>query len=126
MWSDKYNYYNIQSDNEYSKKVETERVLNIFLKTGLFIKENHQTLSNSENFPWVDIILVETKDGNFASSEKKIPFVNLIAIVCSKGQNIDQDIYLKTFSQVARELNWRVYLEEDDSENQNIEIEYPK
>ena len=72
MWSNKYNYYNIKSDREHPKKIETETVMNVLLQTGNFVQKNHQTLINADHFPWADITLVETKDGNFASSTNKI------------------------------------------------------
>ena len=122
MWSDRYNYYNIQSDESYTEKVETEIILQLFLKSGHFLRKDHQTLVNAENFPWLEIVLVETKDGSFFTSEKKLPYINLIAVVCAKSPNIDQQIYLKTFLEIAEELNWKLYLEEDDEGNENIEI----
>ncbi len=122
MWSDRYNYYNIQSDAGYTKKVERETLLQILLKSGHFLQKDHQTLVNAENFPWLEMVLVETKDGSFATSEKKLPHVNLIAVVCTKLATIDQGVYLKAFLKIAEELNWKLYLEEDDEGNENIEI----
>lgn len=124
MWSDRYNYYNIKSDREHTKKTEADSVMSLLLQTGNFVRKNHQTLSNADHFQWVDITLVETKDGNFASSTNKTDFINLIAIVCAKGKNIDQQLYIKTFLKVAEKLNWRLYLEADDEGNENIEISY--
>lgn len=124
MWSDRYNYYNIQSDQFYTHKVETKLVCDILLKTNCFIQKDHQTFSNADNFPWAHIVLVETEDGNFATSDTEIKFVTLIAIVCSKGQNTDQTIYLNILSKIAKALNWKLYLEADDDENENIEINY--
>lgn len=122
MWSDRYNYYNIQSDESYTGKVQTEIVLQLFLKSGNFLLKDHQTLGNADHFPWVEIVLVETKDGSFATSEKKLPYTNLIAVVCTKSANTDQQVYLKSFLAIAEELNWKLYLEEDDEGNENIEI----
>ena len=122
MWSDRYNYYNIQSDESYTDKVETEIVLQLFLKSGHFLQKDHQTLVNADNFPWVEIVLVETKDGNFFTSEQKLACINLIAVVCAKSPHIDQQVYLRTFLEIAEKLNWKLYLEEDDEGNENIEI----
>lgn len=124
MWSDRYNYYNIKSDQEHTQKLATKNVIDTLLQTGNFVKTNHQTLSNADHFPWVNITLVEAKDGNFVSSAKKTHFINLIAIVCAKGKNIDQQLYIKTFLKVAEKLNWRLYLEADDKGNENIEISH--
>lgn len=124
MWSDRYNYYNIQSDESYSQEAATEKVMDLFLQHGLFNLKNHQMLSNTDKIPWAEIILVKTTDGNYASSAAKLPFINLIAIVCRKGEHTDQQIYIKTFLEVAEELNWKLYLEEDDDGNENIEIKH--
>nr|WP_276899218.1 hypothetical protein [Pedobacter kyonggii] len=124
MWSDRYNYYNIQSDLEHPQELAIKSVMDALLQTGNFVQKNHQTLSNASHFPWVDITLVEAKDGNFASSTKKTDFINLIAIVCAKGKNIDQQLYIKTFLIVAEKLNWKLYLEADDNGNEDMEISH--
>ena len=122
MWSDRYNYYNIQFDEHFSQKLDKSVVVNCLLGTKLFKQTNHQAFANTDKFPWVEMVLVETNDGNFASSETENQFVTLVAIVCSKGQNINQQIYIGTFKQIANKLNWKLYLEEDDDGNENIEI----
>lgn len=68
------------------------------------------------------MILVKTKDGNFAASANKIPYTNLVAIVCSKGQEHDDKMYVDTFLKIAKTLNWKLYLEEDDDGNEDIEV----
>ena len=122
MWSDRYNYYNIQSDEGYTKKVATEIVLELLLNTGDLLQKDHQTLSNAEHFPWMEMVLVQTKDGSFVTSEKKLPYTNLIAVVCTKSPDTDQQVYVKTFLKIAENLNWKLYLEEDDDGNKNLEI----
>ena len=122
MWSDRYNYYNIQSDPSFTQKVETNIAIDVLVNTNCFKQKNHQTFSNADSFPWVDICLVETADGNYASSDEANDWITLIAIVCSKGDNIDQAIYINIFSEIARRLNWKLYLEADDNGNENIEI----
>ncbi|MFB9075941.1 hypothetical protein ACFFLS_13490 [Flavobacterium procerum] len=124
MWSDRYNYYNIQSDLSFSKRIDTKEVVNILLESRCFRQKGNQIFSNVEDFPWLDLVLVETRNGNFSSTDKEIPFVNLIAIVCSKGKNIDQSVYIKTFLKIAKALEWKLYLEEDDDDNENVEITF--
>jgi|SRR6478735_6936432 len=122
MWSDRYNYYNIQYDEKFGQRLSKSTVVDALLDTKLFIQTSHQTFKNSDEFPWVDIILVETYDGNFAGSKEENQFVTLVAIVCSKGQNVDQQVYINTFKQIANKLKWKLYLEEDDDENENVEL----
>jgi hypothetical protein len=122
MMSDRYNYYNIQFDRHFSQKLDKSIVVSYIVETELFKQKNHQSFINSENFMWVDILLVETYDGNFASYDTENQFVTLIAIVCSKGKDTDQQIYLDTFKQIANKLNWKLYLVQDDDGNENIEL----
>ncbi len=35
---------------------------------------------------------------------------------------IDQQIYIGTFKHIANRLNWKLYLEEDDEGNENLEL----
>ncbi len=122
MWSNIYNYYNIQFDEKFSQKLSKAIVVNCVLETGLFNQINHQSFRNSNNFPWVDIILVETYDGNYAASDIENQFVNLVAIVSSKNPDLDQQIYIDTFKQIANKLNWKLYLETDGEGNENIVV----
>lgn len=122
MWSDRYNYYNIKFDEQFGQKLGKSFVVNCLLETKFFKQTNHQTFTNSKEFPWIDIVLVETYDGNFAASDKENQFVTLVAIVCSKREDIDQQIYIDTFKQIANRLNWKLYLEEDDDGNENIKL----
>ena len=61
MWSDRYNYYNIKSDQQHTQKLATKRVMDTLLQTENFEQKNHQTLSNASHFPWVDITLMEAR-----------------------------------------------------------------
>jgi hypothetical protein len=122
MLSDKYNYYNIQSDKYFAEKADIEKVVSILLKTDCFIQKTHQSFTNADTFPWADIIIVETSDGSFTATDKPFPQANLIAIVCSNAEEIDQSVYKSVFLSIAEKLNWKLYLEADDNGNENIEI----
>lgn len=122
MWSDRYNYYNIQSDEHFSQRLTKSAIVNCLLETNLFKQANHQSFTNSDKFPWANIVLIETYDGNYTLSDKEIEFVTLLAIVCLKGEDIDQQIYIEAFKKIANQLNWKLYLEEDEDGNQNIEL----
>lgn len=122
MWSDRYNYYNIQFDESFSQKLDKALVIDCLKETGQFKQTSHQSFTNTDRFPWVDVSLVETYDGNYSSSDNEIQYVTLIAIVCSKGPDIDQQVYVDAFRHIANKLNWQVYLEEDDDGNENIKL----
>lgn len=80
MWSNIYNYYNIQFDEIFSQKLSKLIIINCLLETGLFNQINHQSFTNSNNFPWVDIIPVETYDGNYVASDLENQFVNWLQL----------------------------------------------
>ena len=122
MWSDRYNYYQIKSDIAYSKNMHPVAAINLFLQTGHFVKTKNNELKNASHFPWINVALVNSKNGNFNDKETDFLTINLIAIVCAKGQEIDQGIYLSPLMQIARALNWKLYLEEDDEGNTEIEF----
>ncbi|WP_156131451.1 hypothetical protein [Pedobacter kyungheensis] len=94
----------------------------MFLQTGYFVKTKNNELKNASHFPWINVALVNSKNGNFNDKETDFLTINLIAIVCAKGQEIDQGIYLSPLMQIARALNWKLYLEEDDEGNTEIEF----
>jgi len=122
MWRDIYNYYKIQFDEKFGQRLDKLTVVNALSETNLFKQTNHQTFTNSDEFPWVDIVLAETYNGDFASSEKENQFVSLVAIVCSKGQDVNQQVYIDAFRQIANKLKWKLYLEKDDDGNENVEL----
>lgn len=122
MWSDKYNYYNIQSDKFFSQKTNVEKIVSIVLQTNCFIQKTHQSFTNAETFPWTDITIVETSSGSFAATDRPFRDANLIAIVCSKAKEIDQSVYKNVFLSIAEKLNWKLFLEADDNGNETIEI----
>lgn len=93
-------------------------------KTGVFIKERPTTFSNVDLFPWIDISIVRTENGNFCAVDEEEPeLANLIAVVTSK--RTDQQIYLVVLTKIAEELNWELILEEDEDGNEEVVIWSP-
>lgn len=117
-----YNYYEIKYDTSFSQKIERVKVVKAILNTGMFKQKNHQTFANKKSFPWVSILIVETKDGNFAGSDHVNEFVTLIAIVCTDECYVEQEKYIPTFIQIAHQLNWKLYLTRDNDGNEDVEI----
>jgi hypothetical protein len=68
------------------------------------------------------LVLAETKSGEYTTSKQRLHYVNLIAIVCSKGAAIDQAVYVDCFLNLAKSLQWKLYLEDDDEGNEDILI----
>ena len=122
MWSNRYNYYNIQSDLEFSQPVEYENVVRLLSDTNRFVQRNYRTFENCENFLWLNVTITMTEKGNFGTTEKESNHVNLISVVCLKGNDIEQSVYTAVLLNIAEKLNWKLFLEEDDFGNENIEI----
>ena len=120
MWSNQYLYYNIYSDDSFSEEKETTEIIKILLHTNCLKQVDHQTFSNTETFPWINIAFFKTTNGNYASSDRTFEKANLITIVCSKNDN--KEIYANLLLQIANELHWNLVLEEDDLGNENIVI----
>ena len=122
MYSDRYRYCNIQSDGLFTQEVPRETLVALLLATGCFVQKGPQEFSNKLSFPWVDVVLVKTVDGNYALEAAPIPFVNLIAIVGSKSGDVDSRLYTDVLKALAGKLDWKLYLEEDEEGNENVEI----
>jgi hypothetical protein len=121
MWSDRYNYYNIQYDLNFSGELSNEIIIKAIIDSGHFEQVDHQTFRNKMEFPWANISVHKTDSGNYSSSDIIEDNINLIAIVCGKN-NGDDKLLKDTFLKIAKKLNWKLYLEEDDNENENVEI----
>ncbi|MDO5105627.1 hypothetical protein [Capnocytophaga sp.] len=113
-----YSYYYIQSDENFSKKIERTQLVDFLQSVKELQQKDHQTFQNSTDFQWFDMILTETKDGNFASSDTPIGWVRLIAVVCD--ENANQNAYIQLFRKIADHFGWQLYKENDDRENELI------
>ena len=121
MYSDQYYYYFIQADDNHSQTLDILTVTNCLLATGLFKQTDHQTFRNSENFAWVNITLAKAINHKFSlSAENELTHINLISIIGSKIE--PESIYIQTFKNIAKQLNWRLYYEYDDDGVENIKI----
>ena len=72
MWSNLYNYYNIQSDDLFSEKIEKAKVVDVLLRTSCFQKIDNQLFTNSNNFHWIRLSIHLTEDGNYASNNEDL------------------------------------------------------
>ncbi len=118
MVSHLYQYYTLQSDEAFSQKAAIETVTEILLQTHCLTQTGHQSFVNTSDFPWLVLSAHFTPDGNFASTEKPFSYVNLISIVCSK--NVDQSVYTRVLLKIAKQLNWRLVLEQDEDGNEDV------
>lgn len=113
-----YCYYNIQSDRHFSKKIKRESLIAFLQTIAELQQQSHQTFKNKSDFQWLEMILVQTKDGNYALSEGPNGWVTLIAVVCN--ENANQNAYIEVFRKIADYLGWQVYQEDNDGENRLI------
>lgn len=114
-----YCYYNIQSDENFSKKIKRESLITFLQEINELQQQDHQTFKNKYGFPWLKMILIETNNGNYAPSVIPNEWVTLVAIVCSEDN--DQNVYIKLFKKIADFLDWKIYLEDDDKGNELVE-----
>ena len=103
-----YQYYHIQSD-DFSKKVKRTLLIDFLKSIDELQQQNHQTFKNKNKYQWRKMILVETDNGNYTSSDTPNEWVTLIAIVCD--ENANQDEYMQTFKKIADFLGWNIYQE---------------
>jgi hypothetical protein len=96
MFSNEYRYYAIHGNN-FSEKIQYKNIVGIIIKQNCFIQTGNQTFKNNNNFPWIDMSIFYTQNGNYSVNNKKLIEVNLITIITSK--EIDQKIYIIKNSQ---------------------------
>lgn len=126
MWSNLYFYFNIQEDRFVYQYLSIETVTKVLLNTGCLEQTALQTFKNKEDFPWIEVSIANSANGNFAITTEQIEIVNLISIVCSKKDTNNEEIYKDLLLKIAYQLNWKLFLEEDDKGNEQLEIYYPK
>jgi len=108
MYSHLYEYFNICSDENYLIEKPTNEIKKALEETGVLIKSKNNCYSNSEKFPWINITLVKTLNGNYSESISAIPFSNLLTIVISKNE--DNHAYLKLLKDISHRLGWKLFL----------------
>jgi hypothetical protein len=126
MWSDTYWYFNIQKDKSEYQLLDIKKITDVLLSTGCLKQVNKQTFKNKENFPWIDIVISNSINGNFSINSEQINEINLISIVCTKKDNNYDEPYKDLLLKIAFQLNWKLFLEEDDKGHQQLEINYPE
>ncbi|TWF42917.1 hypothetical protein FHW36_102679 [Chitinophaga polysaccharea] len=121
MWSYLYWYYEIRGNATYNQKILTSEVLNVLENTGKLCRTAHQQFSNLENFPWINIVAVHSKDGNYGRDEDfNSEWVNLIAVVGSKSNPENEALYVTLLTQIAENIHWELILAGGDDHNENI------
>jgi hypothetical protein len=122
MWSDVYWYFNIQKDKWIYQPLAIEPVIELLLKTDCLEQISQQKFKNKNSFPWMELILANSNNGNFSTSSESISYINLISIVCSKENSIDEQKYKDLLLKIAYQLHWKLFLEEeDDYGNEGLE-----
>jgi hypothetical protein len=122
MWSDIYWYFNIQKDKWIYQPLPIETVTEVLLKTNCLEQTSQQIFKSKSPFPCMQLILANSNNGNFATSSESISYINLIAIVCSKQNSIDEKKYKDLLLKIAYQLHWKLFLEEDDHGNEDLEV----
>lgn len=122
MWSNIYAYFNIQKDKKNYQPLSIEVVIELLLKTDCLEQTSQQKFKNKASFPWIELTLANSNNGNFATHSETISYINLISIVCSKTNNHDEEKYKDLLLKIAYQLDWKLFLEADDDGNEMLEI----
>ncbi len=117
MWSDIYWYFNLQKDKGIYQPLDIKIATSVLLKTGCLEQVSPQKFKNKSAFPWMELILTHSKDGNFSATSEIINHITLISIVCSKKNSKDEEKYKDLLVKIAYQLDWKLFLEEDDYGN---------
>jgi len=124
MWSNLYVYYNLRSDERYQQFQPVEEIVQILKGTGVLEAQSSMIFGNVSNFPWLNIGIAQTTDGNYSiAQDANYDSGNLLTVVTSRQH--DQQIYKDLLIGIARKLQWEVILEEDDHENEDVIIFSP-
>jgi len=115
MWSPFYWYYEIRYDEAYSQKLPTRVVLEVLEDIPVLQKKDNQAFCNQEGFPWIDILAVNSDNGNYGRPESfNSESVNLIAVVGSKSAPENEALYMALLTEIAEKINWELISEEGD------------
>jgi len=119
MWSNLYCYYNLY-DYNFSTEYNYKIIVKTILENECFEQKSQNSFGNKNGYQWIDISIGYTKDGNYHIDNKKINKINILPITTLKKD--DQSIHIKHLLRIANKLNWKLFLEQDDLGNENIEI----
>ncbi len=119
MWSNKYFYFNIQKNSSEWEYLDTKKVQEIFLKINHLEQINECEFRNNAEFPFIDITLANAINGDFSTTLELPKEINLISVVCSKN-DLYENQYRNLLLKIASELNWKLFLEEDEEGNEQI------
>ncbi len=123
MWSPDYKYYQIRKDHKRSEWVSTERVAAMINGLCDFEKEGILIYKTKKNLPWISVTLIDSKDGNYAiGADTNFEKINLIEVITSRKPETNEGWYLAFMRYVAAELNWRVILESNGEEGEELLI----
>jgi len=123
MWSPYHYLYKIRKDKLYSGSIKTSELKKILNSFDEIISTGELYFRNKEQFPVISMLIVNSKNGNFAIKDDKTTFekINLIEIETSKKED-QKGWYLKFMIKIAARLNWELILSEDDHENEEVLI----
>lgn len=104
-----YQYYEIKKDENYSEYISLEAVETFFKDSNDFFLSSNFVYQTKGECPWMNISLVQTKDGIFdIDVNSKIKTINMIEIITSKIDKKSKDWYQKIINKVTNEFHWKI------------------
>ncbi len=82
MWSDKYYYFEIRSDDAYRQTTGAAELLKYLIKDLHFIADGVDGVEGNSDQPWMKLSLVVASiNGNFSTQKSCPEQINLISVV---------------------------------------------
>jgi len=121
MWSPLYWYFELRSDDTYSRQLPTDLVLKVLEGTGVLLRKEKQLFYNVEGFPWIDVSAINSRNGcygNFQDFNSEL--VNLIAVIGSKSDPSYESLYIDLLMGIAEKLNWELIKEGEGDDGEDL------
>jgi hypothetical protein len=120
MWSNKYYYLNICSDEKLSSSYDTQKIKKLLISLDKFKQTSDFIFSNNPDFPFTTITLLKAKNiDSWSDRDVNKNDTNLISIVCTKDNDENFNCLKNVFIEIAKTLNWKLIDEQTDNGIEN-------
>jgi hypothetical protein len=120
MWSDRYYYLNIVPDLALSSGHSTEDLIAFLRKQKELVQVSDFKFRNSSDFSiFVDIQLLKANSyDSWSDKDVSHEITNMIAVVCSKGDQGKYELAKNVLIRIAAYLGWQLI---DERTNEGVE-----
>ncbi|HWJ27648.1 MAG TPA: hypothetical protein VNS32_13970 [Flavisolibacter sp.] len=127
MWSEQYHYINIYHDKELSVRCSTKDISG-FLRSQPELKQKGDfEFINSDLLPFTEILLLHASNkDSWSSNDTNYLTTNLIAIVCSRYNEEEDQKLMDLFIRIAVFLKWQIVEEQTDNSEEDCVLWQPE